>query len=676
MALMDFIGRLFSPRDRPREENQPIDRDTNGNALFADDIVSDIMSKLEKRKGDRRTFELQWQLNANFLIGNQYCEINPMTGTVENYERDMLKSEHGIFNRIAPLIQTRIANIKKVDYAMTVRPRSGDMDDYEKAAVSTKVLRYLQSESGWDRRKDTLIDWLELTGTAFVLSYWDTTKGRQIAVTDGVQIGEDGQEIPFSRAVYEGDVEYGLLNCYEVYPESVYKSDMKDQRSVIVDQILSLDDIYDIYGHKCDSESCERYILTPIPGSGGYGYEAATMAVKTERCEDSAHVITYFEKPGREHPNGVTATIIGKELIYYGDLPIPEIPIISIKCVSVPGQFFGKSIIQDLIPLQRAYNGCKNKLHEYIQTVAANATLIEEGSVDNVDELIRDGIAPNQVIVYRKNARTPIKLDNGQLPGDVMAEKNQLAAEMEYAAGVSQLMAYGETPSGMTSGTAIENLASIDNTRMSLTTENIRAAVLELARIWLMLYKRNVVGYRICNIVGANDIGSAVTWTKEDINSFDVEYATENELLLTEEKQKENFLRAYEMGLFTDDNGKIPRETREKILELMKINQYSAIMSLTELQRKNAVAEQAYFEAGVIPEIGEFDDHLIHIDEHKKYVLQTRFKLYSRSNKDMADMFVQHLKAHEKAQAEIEAQKMSMLQNQMKGGNAAEAAST
>ena len=237
-------------------------------------------------------------------------------------------------------------------------------------------------------------------------------------------------------------------------------------------------------------------------------------------------------------------------------------------------------------------------------------------------------------------------------------------------------MAYGETPSGMTSGTAIENLASIDNTRMSLTTENIRAAVLELARIWLMLYKRNVVGYRICNIVGANDIGSAVTWTKEDINSFDVEYATENELLLTEEKQKENFLRAYEMGLFTDDNGKIPRETREKILELMKINQYSAIMSLTELQRKNAVAEQAYFEAGVIPEIGEFDDHLIHIDEHKKYVLQTRFKLYSRSNKDMADMFVQHLKAHEKAQAEIEAQKMSMLQNQMKGGNAAEAAST
>ena len=52
--------------------------------------------------------------------------------------------ERGIYNRIAPLTQTRIANLRTVKYGMTVRPRTDELDDFEKANISTRLLRYTQ----------------------------------------------------------------------------------------------------------------------------------------------------------------------------------------------------------------------------------------------------------------------------------------------------------------------------------------------------------------------------------------------------------------------------------------------------------------------------------------------------------------------------------------------------
>jgi hypothetical protein len=52
---------------------------------------------------------------------------------------------------------------------------------------------------------------------------------------------------------------------------------------------------------------------------------------------------------------------------------------------------------------------------------------------------------------------------------------------MEYVAGVSQLMVSGNPRSGVDSGVAMQTLRDIDNTRLALTGNNIRDAVLDLA---------------------------------------------------------------------------------------------------------------------------------------------------------------------------------------------------
>lgn len=42
---------------------------------FIEDIVADVRGDYESRLAERRQFESQWQLNGNFVMGNQYCRI-------------------------------------------------------------------------------------------------------------------------------------------------------------------------------------------------------------------------------------------------------------------------------------------------------------------------------------------------------------------------------------------------------------------------------------------------------------------------------------------------------------------------------------------------------------------------------------------------------------------------
>ena len=661
MSFFDGIRSLFTARkaeDIQNGENVVDVIDTSGvpEEQTADEFVAWVKSELERRRNDRQAFELQWLLNANFLAGHQYCEINPRSHEIEEIEPEYDFLERGVYNRIAPLYDTRMANLRNVRYLMTVKPATGDLDDLAKAEISTGLLRYTQRNVNWDSLKDRIYGWSELTGTAFVLSWWDANAGRLIGTVQ--------EETGGTRDICEGDLVCGILSPYEVFPESVYKETVDEQRNIITDQVLDAGAIYDLYGLRVEGRTCDRYVVTPISGAGGYGldtFSSTVMATKTERVDGCEHVITFYEPPTKKFPDGRMAIIIGEKLYYYGVLPYERVPIVAVKCKAVTGQFFGKSFIQELIPLQRAYNGCKNQLHDYIKSIVGEPILIPDGAVESeeLDEMIMRGIAPNQIINYKNEFGTPSRLRHNGIPTEIVNEMNQLAQDMEYAAGISQLMVYGSTPSGITSGTAIESLRQIDNTRLSLTSENMRSAVKELAVKWLHIYKRYATGVRVCNAVGVNAVGGVLTWMADDINSYDVVFDTENELITSEETQKQNFITAMQMGLFSDENGTVPVEIREKLIEQMRINGYSQVMTQNREQIQNAQRENSFFESGVIPERYIYDDDAVHLNEHLKYALQYRFRMLRQKNPEYCKYFDQHIDEHRAAIAEKEQKAMA-----------------
>ena len=224
-------------------------------------------------------------------------------------------------------------------------------------------------------------------------------------------------------------------------------------------------------------------------------------------------------------------------------------------------------------------------------------------------------------------------------------------------------MVNGATPSGVTSGTAIQNLMEIDNTRLSLTGDHIRNSIRKLAILWLEIYKIYATTRRIINYIGTNNIGKAIVWNSEDINSYDVEYITENELLMSEDMQKQRFFEAFNLGLFTDAEGRIPERVKQKALEYMKIGNYTEMMNINLLQTQYAQRENVFFENGIVPEISDFDEHEIHIEEHLRYILQMDFQMLKMKKPDYAQALEEHLRQHKQIVEQEEMKKMqSMMQ--------------
>lgn len=669
MKILDTIKQLVGRNKEVNQADIALDHDKKGVPMYKEDIIADILDKLETRKQDRLPLELQWQLNGNFVTGNQFCDIDISTGKIENqafYDAESHKS----FNRIRPLIETRIANIKQLSYLMTVKPRTSELDDYEKADISTNLLRYIQDISSFTSKKDTAVWWNEVCGSSFFLSWWDSNKGNEYARVKDVEIDENGAESVTERAMYEGDLDYGIITPYEIYPESIFKSSVKEQRSIIIEQVKSVEDIYDMYGIEIDGKEVDTFALSTAEQHTGYGEIGSIQGISFASIKDAEKVITYFERPSRRKPEGVLAIIIGEtELVYYGSLPFSDIPIVKMVCKEMPGQFFGQSCLQELIPLQRAYNTCVNKILAHIDRLTRDGYVCEEDSID-IDNFEENGRQPGAIISYKRGSSPPLPIKYSSIDTSIITEKHELQTNMEYVAGVSQLMVYGKAPSGVTSGTAIENLRDIDNTRLALTGDNIRAAVKDLAKCWLEIYKKNATTRRVIQINGMNNIGNALIWSSDDINSFDIKFDTENELIISESVQKQRFIESMQMGLFTDEKGQIPQRVKLKALESMKTGMFSDTMNVNTLQLQAAQRENAMFERGVMPEVKWYDDNDIHIKEHTMYMLQMKYQLFTHKKPEYAQMMENHLKQHmqlkaQKEQEEIQQALSMQAQGQM-----------
>ena len=650
--MFDKLKKFFS---NDEEKQVVIDYDKKtGIPLYKEDIIAQIVNSLNERKEARHPLENQWNLNNNFISGNQFCDINTATQTIEQEPEVYEWMERETFNRISSIVETRISNLKKLNFVMSVKPRTNELEDYQKAEVSTSILRYLQSNSNFEDIKNVALWWNEICGSVFFLSWWNPAKGEEVGRIQAIQTVEKGSEEStendidkfVERAIYEGDIDYGIITAYEIYPENLLKQTVEEQRSIIIEQVKTVDEIYDMYGIDVDGEEVDCFSLGQVEMSTGYGSLSTVNTVTHVKVKNASKVITYFERPSRRNPNGRIAIIVGeKELVYYGDLPYKDIPIVKMVSKEVAGQFFGKSVIQEMIPLQRAYNGVVNRIHEYIKDLIYNGYLVEDGAID-IDDFEANGREPGALIVYSKGHQPPIPIPNSQMPATVINEKHELEQNMEYVAGVSQLMVYGKTPNGVTSGTAIENLREIDNTRLALTGDCIRSAVINLAKDWLYIYKSFANTKRVINVCGLNDIGGALVWCNNDINSYDIKFETDNELILSEALQRERFIEAFQMGLFTDEKGAIPQKVKQKMLDVMKIGNYSDMMSMYQLQRQAAQRENTLFENGVMPQITMYDDNDVHIEEHTRYILQMRFKMLKNKKPEYASVMENHLKMH------------------------------
>lgn len=585
------------------------------NQAFIDELVQQTREDFEKRRNDRRSLELQWRLNMNFLAGNQYSDVSPR-GDIEEEGKQYFWQEREVYNHIAPVIETRISKLARVHGKVRVRPMTSDSEDVSKATLSTKILTAIEDECNLSTLTREGNAWSEVCGSVFYKVSWDTEKGKLIAKSK--RKGD----------IKEGDVTVSVVPPFEIYPDSLNASDLSSCRSLIHARAYSVDEVFDRWGVEVKGETVNVFTMDTATVLGGLGYSATIPKTIAGAKDNHVIVIEKYIAPTKRNPHGRLIIVAGDKLLYYGDMPYrcgadgkPDFPFVRQTAILQAGSFFGISVIERIIPVQRAYNAVKNRKHEYMNRIAMGVLAVEDGSVD-CDNLEEEGLSPGKILVYRQGSNPPRMVDQGSVPTDFLYEEKQLLDEFNMISGVSEVMQYSQAPTSSTSGVALDLLIRQDETRLSVSADSLRNAIKTIGQIILRLYRQFATKPRLKRISGALGEVECASFCSSDITSDDLIFETENELLDSPSSRRAMVIELIKLGLLTDENGKLSPRMKAKALEILGFGAWEQAQDLTELHVKVARAEN--LNAGSVElKVSETDDHDVHISEHTAQLLRT-----------------------------------------------------
>lgn len=623
--MKDLKERLDENSEEARRERE---------RRIAYEVTNDFISRREKR----RSVESGWLLNMNFFSGNQYCDISPL-GEIEEEDKLFYWQSRRVFNHIAPTIDARIAKLENRIPNLRVRAFSDEDGDVQAAKLATGVLKYAQDRIHFRDTVSSAILWSEICGCAFYKVVWEASGGRQVAV--------DME----NKAVYEGEVQVGAVSPFEIFPDRLDVSDMDGVMSLIHAQTVGTDYIYERFGVEVYGESVEGLYTRSEPSAAKAVVDGRGLG--KQQVQNGVLLLERYTRPNVENPDGRLEIVAGGKLLYEGPLPYVNeergkrgLPFVKQDCQRLPGAFFGSSVIDRMIPVQRAYNAVRNRKHEFLNRLSMGVLTVEDGSID-IEELAEDGLLPGKILVYRQGGKAPELLDCGSIPSEFKDEEEWLENEFALISGVSDLT-QNSTPLRVTSATGLQLLLSQDESRMSMTIASIERAMKEVGKQILWLYRQFAGSARLMTLAGENKKTQVYYFNAANLAVNDVQFETQD--ATTAEEKRTALLKLYECGLLTDENGELSAENKNRILDAFGFGSYENAKDISSLHINKASEENLEMyeeEQGV----DEYDDHALHVREHTRFLLSAEFKKNKRKE-ELKNRYLSHIAAHKKAMAQ------------------------
>lgn len=594
-------------------------------------IVAEINADFKKRQEARRPVELNWRLNMNFVVGNQFAQISSK-GDIEESGKEYFWQEREVYNHIAPILETRLAKLGRVKAKAQVRPATSDDEDVASASLATKLIDAVCKENDFSSQLALANSWSEITGSAFFKVTWDAEKGHALDA---------------SGEIKEGDVTITLCPPFEIFPEDIAITDIDKQSSVMHAKVLTTKEVKRIWGKDVKGGEVNVFSFDNAQVGGGFGYTASVPKIVSEKREDSVTVIEKYEAPTHEYPNGRLIIVAGDTLLYQGDMPylngedgMRGYPFAKQVCIDNLTNFFGTSVVERIIPVQRAYNTVKNRKHEFMNRMAVGVMAVEDGSVDT-DSLEEEGLPPGKVVVYRQGSTPPIMLSPTQVPSEFSREEEKLLNEFVMISGVSEVTTYSQVPANVASGTAISLLLEQDDTRIALTADSLRESIKRISKQVLRLYRQFAKVPRVKRITGDNGDVEIASFCAGNIDSEDIVFDTISDIEDTLSARRAMVYDLLKLGLFADENGKLNASTKARLFEILGFGNWEDGRSNDEIHRKKALKENMELEKKDVP-VDVYDDHALHIAEHVRMCVSTKCV----SDKAVRDRVANHIAKH------------------------------
>ena len=235
------------------------------NERRAEELAESVINEFKRRQKERLFLERQWELNLNFLKGNQYCGIS-RRGDIIAEDKEFFWQSRGVFNHIAPIIESRLAKLARVSPSVYVRPATDDDEDVKNAQAAEKLISETFKNCAFEEKVKETTAWSEICGTGFYKAVWKSDKGKVVGNVNG----ED---------IKEGDAEIVTVSPFEIFPDNLYAEDVERCGSIMQAKAVPVSFVKERYGVDVVGEEIGVYDLSQNSGVKKDGNKTVKNAV-------------------------------------------------------------------------------------------------------------------------------------------------------------------------------------------------------------------------------------------------------------------------------------------------------------------------------------------------------------------------------------------------------------
>lgn len=464
-------------------------------------------SALEQSNNDKQSWQQLWDVCVAYTMGRQN-----LIYSYRDKKYVVPEQREIIFNLLINLYRNVVARLSVAYPGIAVYPSSPSQDDILKAQASELALRYIWAEQDLSTKFQQVAEWLVTTGNAGLQTYYDPD---------------------------EDDVKVKVVSPYDLFYEQ-YTQDEYESSWVAVRSYVNRESAKRAY-----PEYAEQIDKAP---SATRSYSALASG---EPLPDNTIEITEFYTQDRE-----MGIVIDGEYVYKGELLKGYVPVQHIRYTHLPSILWGWGMIAPLIDLQTQYNRTRNQIIKNTELMANPKWMIPKTSgVSN--NSITD--KPGEKVYYNPAGGVPQVAPMPSMPPYVMESAMALQSEMMDISGVHSV-SLGKRAIGISSGKAIENLASLDASQLQLTQNNIEKATRVMAKNILILMKAYYTEPKWMRMMDSTGKVVFTELSQLDIVEDPEVFIEAGTLFQSEIQDKEaKIMQMLQLGLLT------PQEAREQL---------------------------------------------------------------------------------------------------------------
>lgn len=545
----------------------------------------------------RQPFERQWYLNIAFYLGRQYVAPVFAAGqfklSVPPAPRHRVRM---VVNKIRPALRKEVAKLVSSKPIATVVPATSEDEDYAAANVAEAILKAHFIDPKILNLNQKWVWWGAVCGASFKKQFWDPNcldyDSMWVPQPNQVQIpmGDSGQMAP-PEIVAElfkmnppkprparGKIKEELVSPFHLYVPDLL-NDLESQPYVIhvmAKSPLWVKNKYPEYYPDGKTPICDALAEQSIMD--------ATNLITKGRTTDQFNAVLVKEfwiKPnGHESfPNGGIVTVIGNNVVQLQEtwpLPYPEYPFYAYNGIDTGG-FYGDSVIVDLIPVQKEYNRKRSQMLEIQNTIGKPRIIYQEGSTNPRKWSSETG----QSVPYKPGFEKPQIMDGAEVPVSMVNELENLKQEFDDISGQHEI-SRGNTPSQVTSGTAIAFLQEQDDSSLHTQVMGIEFALQQQGSHYLKLAANYWDDNRIVRVSGENLAYESFAWKKNVLRgNTDVKVQAGSGLPYSKAAKNAQVQELTTVGMIPMEQG----------LEMMSLSGFDKILDEMLVDKKQAMRE-------------------------------------------------------------------------------------